>query len=123
MGWTGEELDAIGAATQVNLASERADGTLRRPVAVWVVRAGDGLYVRAIHGPGASWYRGTRTRPAGRLWVPGRDEKAIRFADPASGLDQSVDAAYREKYGNFGPTLELALTAAARAATLELVPA
>jgi hypothetical protein len=121
MGWSGADLDTIGAAVQVDLATERADGSLRRPVAVWVVRVGDDLYVRAVRGPAASWYRGALTRSAGTLWAVGL-EQAVRFV-PADGAADRVDAAYREKYGSFGPTLDLALAEPARAATLRLVPA
>jgi hypothetical protein len=122
MGWSGAELDVIGATVQVDLATERADGSLRRPVTVWVVRVGDELYVRAVHGPQASWYRGARTRSAGVLWAD-RVKKPVRFAAAEDGVGDRVDAAYREKYGSFGPTLDLALATAARAATLRLVPA
>jgi hypothetical protein len=121
VGWSGADLDAMGGAIQINLAAERADGTLRRPVAVWVVRVADDLYVRAIHGPSKSWYAGTRTRLVGMLWAAGT-ERAVRFAAPANDLDDVIDAAYREKYGSWGPTLDLALTAEARAATIRLLP-
>jgi hypothetical protein len=36
--WTAEELDTIGAAEELELAPRRDDGTLRKPVPVWVVR-------------------------------------------------------------------------------------
>ncbi|MFB4262491.1 DUF2255 family protein [Nonomuraea sp. GTA35] len=41
--WTGDELAAIGDAEELGLASRRADGTLRRPVTMWVVRVGAGI--------------------------------------------------------------------------------
>ncbi|MBP8864811.1 MAG: DUF2255 family protein, partial [Anaerolineae bacterium] len=44
--WTEEELERIGAAEELQLASVQRDGTLRRPVTIWVVRVGDALYVR-----------------------------------------------------------------------------
>jgi len=44
--WTGEELARIGAADELELAALRRDGTLRKPVTIWVVRHGDDLYVR-----------------------------------------------------------------------------
>ena len=45
--WTSDELDRIGAAEELELASLRRDGTLRPYVTMWVVRAGDDLYVRS----------------------------------------------------------------------------
>jgi hypothetical protein len=37
--WTSDELERIGAADELELAVRRSDGTLRPPVAIWVVRA------------------------------------------------------------------------------------
>ena len=41
--WTPGELDTIGTAEELDLASVRRDGTLRRPVTMWVVRHGDDI--------------------------------------------------------------------------------
>ena len=45
--WTSEELNAIGNAEELQIAPHRRDGTLHRPVPIWVVRVGDDLYVRS----------------------------------------------------------------------------
>ena len=50
---TSEELDRIGEAEELELASVRRDGSLRRPVTMWVVRDGDDLYVPSILAPKA----------------------------------------------------------------------
>jgi hypothetical protein len=42
--WTSEELDAVGAADELELT---ASG---KSVTIWVVRAGNELYVRSSHG-------------------------------------------------------------------------
>jgi hypothetical protein len=47
--WTEEELGRIGEAQELQLASERPDGTLRPHVTIWVVRLDDGLYVRSAY--------------------------------------------------------------------------
>ena len=52
--WTNDELDEIGKAEELTLASARRDGTLRSPVTMWVVRAGDDLYVRSVNGRDSS---------------------------------------------------------------------
>ncbi len=44
--WTNDELDKIGRAEELELASLRRDGTLRNPVTIWVIRLGNDLYVR-----------------------------------------------------------------------------
>ena len=62
--WTSDELATIGSAEELRIASRRPDGTLRKPVTVWVVRHADDLYVRSVYGRGASWFRGARGRRA-----------------------------------------------------------
>src|SRR5438309_1225353 len=39
--WTRNDLGRIGAAEELQLASFKEDGTLRKPVTIWVVRVGD----------------------------------------------------------------------------------
>ena len=48
--WTSDELDRIGKAEELRIASVRRDSTLRRPVTIWVVRHGEDLYVRPVNG-------------------------------------------------------------------------
>jgi hypothetical protein len=43
--WTDDELNEIGAAEELAIAALRFDGTLRKPVIIWVVRLGEDLYV------------------------------------------------------------------------------
>jgi len=57
--WTSDELNKIGTAEELEIASLRHDGTLRNPVTIWVVRLGDDFYVRAINGRTGAWFRGT----------------------------------------------------------------
>jgi len=59
--WSSEELDRIGAAEELDLAPVRRDGTLRKPVTMWVVRDGDDVYVRSVNGRGSSWFRAGRS--------------------------------------------------------------
>jgi hypothetical protein len=65
--WTSDELNRIGAAEELEIASVRRDGTLRRPVTIWVVRHGDGLYVRSVNGRTSSWFRGVQLRHEGHI--------------------------------------------------------
>jgi hypothetical protein len=63
-GWTSEELSKIGAAEELEIATVRSDGTLRRPVTIWVVRVGDDHYVRSVNRRSATWFRGAQTDAA-----------------------------------------------------------
>jgi len=66
--WTNDELDRIAAAEELEIESMRRDGTLRKPVTIWVVRHGDDLYVRSVNGRTSSWFRGAQcvTKAASR---------------------------------------------------------
>ena len=55
--WTTEELDRIGGAEELQIASRRSDGSLRPFVTIWVVRVGDDVFVRSAYGPGNPWFR------------------------------------------------------------------
>jgi hypothetical protein len=122
--WTSEELTKIGTAEELRLASLRSDGTLRRPVTMWVVGVGDNLYVRSVKGPSGPWFRGARSRHQGHIRAGGVDKDVkFVFLDTDVDLRDQIDAAYREKYRRYtGPILDSVLTEAARSATIELMP-
>jgi hypothetical protein len=120
--WTSEELGRIAAADELDIASLRLDGTLRKPVTIWVVRHGDDLYVRSINGRSAGWFRGTQARHEGHIQAGGAD-KDVRFVDADHDIDDELDAAYRAKYGRYAANIvDTVLSAEARSATLQLVP-
>ena len=120
--WTSEELDKISAADELQIASMRADGTLRSPVTIWVVRYGDDLYVRAYKGPNGAWYRGTQARHEGRIHAGGVD-KDVTFDDADHDLDDQIDAAYRTKYRRYAANfVKPMVTPQARSTTIKLVP-
>jgi hypothetical protein len=120
--WTREELDRIGTAQELQLASLRRDGTLRNPRTIWVVRVGDDLYVRSMYGRGGGWFPGTQVRHQGRIRAGGVD-KDVTFADADPGLDDQIDAAYRDKYRRYGPNIiGSVVNPEARAATIKLLP-
>jgi hypothetical protein len=102
--WTDEELGRIGEAEELQLASERPDGTLRPFVTIWVVRVDDGLYVRSAHGSTNPWYVRAKASGVGRVRAGGL-ERDVTFADPASGMEADVDAAYHAKYDRHGPEI------------------
>ena len=119
--WTNDELDAIGAAEELTLASVRRDGTLRAPVIVWVVRIGDALYVRSVLGRESSWFRGALDRHEARVSAGGV-EKDVDLVETGEAADE-LDAAYRAKYEPLDPVNVPPIVAPeARAATLRLAP-
>jgi hypothetical protein len=95
--WTTDELTRIGDAEELQLASARPDGTLRRYVTMWGVRAGDELYVRSAYGPDNPWYRRATASGVGRIRAGGV-ERDVTFADAAPDAHAGVDAAYHAKY-------------------------
>ncbi len=120
--WKGDELVKIGAAEEVQIAPLRRDGTLRKPVTVWVVRHGDDLYVRSVRGRSGQWFRGTQERHEGRLRAGGVQQD-VTFVDAGRDIDDEVDTAYRAKYRRYaGSILNSVLTPEARSTTIKLVP-
>jgi hypothetical protein len=122
--WTSDELTKIGNAEELDIMSRRADGTLRDPVTIWVVRHGDDLFVRAVKGRTGPWFRGTQTRHEGRIQAGGvdRDVAFVQILDPE--LNRQIDAAYRTKYRRYAANIVGSVrTPESRAATLKLVPA
>jgi hypothetical protein len=120
--WSEAELSEIAAAQELDLASVmRPDGTLRRPVTMWVVRVGDDVYVRSVNGRGSSWFRGAESRHEAEIRAGGV-EKEVSLAE-TDALNDEIDAAYSAKYGDRYPSIIPSIVAAeARAATLKLVP-
>ncbi len=120
--WTSDELNKIGKAEELRIASLKDDGTLRKPVTIWVVRLGDDLYVRSAYGHASAWFRGTQVRHEGRVWAGGV-EKDVTFVDVGPDLNDQIDAAYRSKYRRYAPSIfNPIVSPEAQAATIKLVP-
>src|SRR6185436_103776 len=121
--WTSDELNKIGTAEELEIASLRDDGTLRKPVTIWVVRLGDDLYVRSVKGRGSAWFRGTQVRHEGHIQSGGIDKDVTFVEETDPGINDQVDAALRTKYRHYDPRyVDPMLVPEARAATIKLVP-
>ncbi len=120
--WTSDELDKIGQAEELEIAPLRRDGTLRKPVTIWVVRHGDGVYVRSGYGHAAAWFRGTQARREGHIRAGGVD-KDVTFEDADPALNDQIDAAYRTKYRRHDAQyLNPMVNDEARSTTIKLLP-
>ena len=120
--WTSDQLDKVGRAEEVQIASIGRDGTLRKPVTVWAVRHGDDLYARSVGGRSGLWFRRVQERHEGRIRA-GAVQQDVTFVDTDNDIDDEVDGAYRTKYRRYaGSILNSVLTPEARAATVKLVP-
>ena len=120
--WPREELEKIAAADELQLASARPDGRLRKPVTIWVVRLGDDIYVRSVNGRNSHWFRGVEDRHEGHIRAGGVD-KGVRFVEAGDDVNDEIEAAYRTKYRHYNASVvDPLFTPAAKAATLELVP-
>jgi hypothetical protein len=123
--WTDDELRGVGAATELQVATRRVDGSLRPYVTIWTVRAGHHLYVRSAYGTANPWFRRATASGSGRIRAGGI-ERDVSFTS-AGELDAAtlaaVDAAYHAKYDRYGPQIVGTVTGAhAAAVTLRLDP-
>jgi hypothetical protein len=122
-GWTGEELQRFGGATELRLASRRQDGSLRPFTIMWVVLAGNDLFVRSAGGPDRPWYRHALTSGTGRIQAGGA-EADVEFASAATDTNVAIDTAYHAKYDSYGPAIVGHVTGpAAHAVTVCLIKA
>ena len=122
--WTSDELGKIGNAEELEIASLRGDGKLRKSRTIWVVRQGDDLYVRSVNGRTSDWFRGTQDLHEGHIEAGGVD-RDVRFedVDTASDVHSQIDSAYRTKYSRYAANIiNSTLTPKAQSATLKLVP-
>jgi hypothetical protein len=120
--WTIDELNKIGNAEELQIASLRNDGTLRKSVIIWVVRVGDDLYVRSVNGRTGSWFRGMQARHEGhiRAGVVDRDVAFVEDDDP--NINGQINDAYRTKYRRYPSAVDHINSSAAQAATIKLIP-
>ncbi|WP_086560917.1 DUF2255 family protein [Streptomyces africanus] len=119
--WTSDDLDRIAAADELQMAPLRRDGTVRRPVPIWVVRDGDDLFVRSFRGPDGGWWRTARASHEGHIRSGGVD-KDVTFAEVRDEeINDRIDTAYRAKYGRYGAAYVDPMVAA-RSTTLRLIP-
>ncbi len=120
--WTNDELRRIGEAEELQLASQRLDGSLRPYVTMWVVRAGADLYVRSAYGSNNPWYRRAKASGVGRIRAGGV-ERDVTFAEAEAEAHPDIDKAYHAKYDRYGPAIVGTVVGASAApVTVRLLP-
>ena len=121
--WTNDELAKIGTAEELEIASLRGDGTLRKRVTIWVVRVGDDLYVRSVYGRNSGWFRGTQVRHEGQISAGGVEKDVTFVEENDSSINDQIDAAYRTKYRRYAASIiNSTVSPEAQSATIKLVP-
>jgi hypothetical protein len=120
--WTSDELNKIRKAEELQIASLRSDGTLRKLVTIWVVRVGDDLYVRSVNGRTSAWFKGVHTRYEGHIRAGGVDKDVTFVEVPDADINDQIDAAYATKYRRYASIIPNINSPVARAAAIKLVP-
>ena len=120
--WTADQLDRIGSAEELQIASTRPDGSMRPYVTIWVVRDGDDLYVRSAYGATNPWFRRAQASGTGRIRAGGV-EHDVSFADADAAANSGIDGAYHTKYDHYGPRIVGSVVGPnAAPTTIRLVP-
>jgi hypothetical protein len=120
--WSAEQSHLIAKSCELQIASIRNDGTLRKWVPIWVVCVDGDVFVRTWYRRGTGWFGHVVDLGHARVRVPDL-EVAVSVEDVGEsppGLRLEVDAAYRNKYGLLGQSSMVADDAAAT--TLRLSP-
>jgi hypothetical protein len=124
-GWSPAAVASIAGAQELEIAARRADGSLRRPVPIWVVAVGDRIYVRTWYRRDTGWFGQVLRSGRAHVRVPDleADVAVADIADRDPALRAEIDAAYRAKYASYGSaTIDRMVGPEAAAATLQLSP-
>jgi hypothetical protein len=120
--WTPDELDRLGRATEIELASSRDDDSLRPFVTIWAVRSGADIFVRSAHGYENPWFQRALRSGSGRV-RGGGVERDVRFVVPEPEVAGAVTEAYHDKYDRYGARMVgTVISAEAVRSTLRVVP-
>ena len=120
--WQADELERIGRATEIGIASRRDDGSLRSYVTIWAVRVGDDLYVRSAYGYGNPWFQRALLSGSGRVRAAGV-ERDVELLVPDAAVAAAVTTAYHAKYDRYGAAIvDTVVSPEAVRATLRVLP-
>ncbi|AGZ41010.1 DUF2255 family protein [Actinoplanes friuliensis] len=120
--WIGQQAAQIAAPQEVQVATRRSDGSLRRATTIWIVRDGDRVFIRSTNGRTADWFRGATATGTGQIISGGRATDVV-FTEAAEANLPAVDSAYRRKYSQYASIVDHLVQEGPRSATLQLQPA
>lgn len=120
--WSTSQLERIGSADELRLASYRPDGSLRPYVTIWAVRVGGGIFVRSAHGADNPWFVRATRAGTGRVRAGGV-ERDVAFERAEAADQAAIDAAYHAKYDRYGQRIVgSVMGAGVHGVTLRLTP-
>lgn len=122
MNWDRAELGSLAEAEELHISTYRRDGSLRRWTPIWIVRVGDGLYVRSAFGAEGGWYRNAMRRGVARIRAGGVERDVTLAAVSDSDTVGKVAAAYHEKYADQPSSLRTMLAEPSASTTTRLDP-
>jgi hypothetical protein len=103
-GWSGEELDRLEAAEELQLATLRGGRGLSSYTTMWVVRVGADVFVRSAGGSSRPWFRRAMANGSGRVRTKGV-QRDVTFELARTESRAKVDAAYHSKYDRYGENI------------------
>lgn len=120
--WTADELERVGGAEELDVASRRPDGSLRPYVTIWAAAHGDAIYVRSAYGYDNPWFQRALRAGEGRIRAGGV-ERDVSFEPAGPDVAAEVTAAYQSKYGRYGQQMVgTVVSPEAVRSTLRVVP-
>ena len=97
MPWSEADLTRIGDSRSFHIAAVTRDGTFSKRTFIWVVRAGDDLYVRPYYGGKSRWFQAAKADPRGQVDADGV-RTDVTFEVVGDVDREAIDAAYQTKY-------------------------
>jgi hypothetical protein len=92
-------------------------------VPIWVVRAGDDIYVRSYRGTDGTWFQHATADGTAHIHA-GNVDSEVTVRRTGTAVRTEIDEAYRTKYAGYGHAYTEPMTAdVAAATTLQLTPA
>ncbi|GAA4172674.1 DUF2255 family protein [Gryllotalpicola koreensis] len=120
--WSEVEYLSIASAVEIEITTRRTDGTLRPWVPIWVIGAGDELYIRSWRGRSAAWFRHVSAHSEARIRA-GSAEYDIAVIDVPrdDAAHPLINQEYQRKYARYPTHVPPMLAETAVTATLRLL--